>query len=220
MSNREDDNSVSNLTIFGSRLASLEAKTASSQQHTDSQFHAVTQSLIEIRSAVTNLSQQVTNANKTDWGVLAAFGSFLLGLVGGLGYLTVTPIREQQNRVIDKLQDTRDQFYEHVSDGHPRLVEQRAESNEKAIAQLDDTLQREMRILDARGVQQIEGMDKRLQLEMRLLQESRDARQEMVDRRVTRIEEFIDQRESVPERLRSLERRAFGDDRERLNHDE
>ena len=132
-------------------------------------LEGVIDGLNRITKAVEHLRVGQTEAQKTPWGVLVSFGTFMVVLVGGIGGLALNGISDNQERIERYLNKNVDITAAHVNtDGHPKVVS-KIDANRNAIVKLDTGLQREMRDLDAAQISAMEDMDKSLQTEMKLL---------------------------------------------------
>lgn len=204
------------------RLSAVERDVQHLSQAIVSLRHDVNEGIASLRRALSETKTPVT--------AMASWAGVVILLVGAV----LWPQIQADNRhdaILTKLSDT---FVAHVKDGHPYRVEEQAkrnrddidklrialESHEKssghptAIAQferlehglerLDDTLQREMRILDQLQTEKIESVDNSLRQEMRLLDQIQDAAAGSVD--AARLERIDSLMNTVAESMSSDDR--------------
>lgn len=80
MDNRESK-SVDGLS---QRVAGLEAD-----------FQNLTRTVERMADTVATLANTIQNRTKTDWNVLLALATVMITVLGGVGYLTITPVKEE-----------------------------------------------------------------------------------------------------------------------------
>lgn len=105
---------------------------------------SLTASVEKLNANVQHLSETVSQSTKADWKTLAAWASVVIAVVVYHGDLSLKPL---------------DLSFRDIT---------------AEVKQLDEVLQREMRLLDATSEAKIEHLDKTLQREMRLLDESQN----------------------------------------------
>ena len=69
-----------------------------------------------LTDVVQGLADKISNSQRTDWSVLGAWATVIIGVLGGLGYLTTRPM-EYDLRILEN------KFYHHENaEGHAELV--------------------------------------------------------------------------------------------------
>ena len=107
-------------------------------------------------------------------------------LVGGV---IVHGISAGQDRIEGDLGALGKDFIAHTSNGHPASVVKIMEGHERQLQDLDDKLQREMRLINETTTSSVESLDRRIQNEITNLQNS------LIERSVNnrdRIEKLYD----------------------------
>lgn len=184
---------------------------------------------------ITGTLNEISRSGRTQWGVIATWTIGLLTVAATgltiIGYLALTPVQERQRSNTTKIEQNEkhtesalvkileifdakitkvdERLDEHMGDGHPDKVEVKTVANKESILRLDESLQREMRILDSNSEKQITALDERLQNEMRLLDDSQAERINAMEERLKMVEKWQYDREGVPERIKGLEREVF-----------
>lgn len=87
--------------------------------------------LNKLTHAVESLSDKITQNSQTNWSVLAAWSAVIITILGGLGYLALSPTQEM-------LKILEQRVYEHQFNGHTE-VKVRLESIDKRVDDLKQT---------------------------------------------------------------------------------
>ena len=129
-----------------------------------------------LKGAIEGVAQSLTQSTKTPWGVLASWASIILAVVVFYSSLNTDPIRKNLGFIRADVQANAEELARRAWD--IAADKERLNNAEKYITKLDETLQREMRLLD-----------NRLQTEMRLVQKAADKRTDALEDRLNLIRE-------------------------------
>ena len=103
------NNATANYNKLAAGLAAVEADISNQNR-----------AIERIEHAIENLGGKVNRGN--DWGVFAAWSTVVIGIVGGIGFLSLTPLAESMKENRQSFADITARIDEHISDGHPRSV--------------------------------------------------------------------------------------------------
>jgi hypothetical protein len=144
-----------------------------------------------LMSKIDQLTGDFSKSRETNWGASAAVGAvaltMLLAIVGGFGSGYV----RDQTRLDHE-------------------IHEQGARNDSAHILLDATLQREMRLLDERGVAERVALDEKLQIEVNGVREILQTEISALEARIDSDDDGVDSAQN--ERLRALERAAYGVD--------
>lgn len=172
------------------RLASTESDVAHLSETLDTFSRTVVRRFDEISNQISKISDK----NTITWPLIFTAIGTLVGcatLAGVIHAMSLSPLVASINRNTADLQ----RFYD--SPGHPEMVRQTATLEndvrhiETKLTQLDEVLQREMRLLDAQGDEKIANLDDILQRETRLLLDSQKVADQEMSRRLETTEKWI-----------------------------
>lgn len=188
------------------RISRLETEVA--QLQTDVSY--IRSSVDRQTASMEALAMRFTESNRPQWSTYASWAGVLLLLIGAFGSGYISDLSRHTYR-IDEI-DKRIASHE-LSGGHTGTLERLA-SQERALAQLGNVLQREMRLLDGEVDTRVAALDELLQREMRLMIATRDAVTERLDRRLEQLDRWQGEHDRVSaesrgrqeERLNALER--------------
>lgn len=167
-----------------SRIARLETVVTNIHEDLTALNKNVSHLATETRDAIKVMSDKISESQKTPWNTLGTWAAVVISVIvlGGSGFV------RDLNRIDSDHYVGAERLRTHeLSLGHPALI-QRVDSVEKDLGNMDTTLQREMRLLDAKGAADLEALDIRLQREMDLKQEADNAKIMELRRRVNRLE--------------------------------
>lgn len=98
---------------------------------------AITSLATEFRSALASLATQLTERNKTPWPVLISAAAFMVTVLGGVGWQTLSPVRDDVNAIKRELVPRQEvEFRYSVND--KRLTQIEAEQRETQRRQIDE----------------------------------------------------------------------------------
>lgn len=177
--------------------------------------------IAHISSSLDNLAALVRAQSRPQWSTYASWAAIVLGIVAAIGTLSLEPLRDGQSAIDTRLGRMEREGAMSVQAELRGLKDDHAETKDdvrRDVAGLDETLHREMRILDTRIEQKVAGLDKLLQREMRLLNDRMGdqvdaARQEVRALRSWQARHDTDvsgRNADQDARIRTLERRVTG----------
>ncbi|MEE8429042.1 MAG: hypothetical protein V3S33_06025 [Gammaproteobacteria bacterium] len=114
--------------------------------------------------SLSNLANKFDERGKTDWRAIFSAAALVLLIIGmfSAGYV------RDLNRVETTQIKWMDVYIAELKAGIAQKALDRAKENKEGIKHLDETLQREMRLLDQTAKEQVLGLDARIQKEMEL----------------------------------------------------
>ena len=104
-------------------------------------------------------------------GLALGVTTLLLTSASAVGGVIMASIAGTQSRTERQVGDLAEKFIAHTSNGHPASVLDRVAENTKRISDLDEALQREMRLIDATTRTMVDNLDERLQREVKGIQD-------------------------------------------------
>lgn len=155
-------------------------------------------SLVAKFDQVFEMFRQINGDRKTPWGIIISAIGVLIVLATALGGAALAPLYLNDSHQSSRHQEIIGSLRDHMSqDGHPMAMQKHAAMEKDVerldgdvtelkdqIVNLDEVLQREMRVLDDIQVTRLDNLDATLQREMRMLQDLQDAKRESVEDRV------------------------------------
>lgn len=167
---------------------------------------AVNADLASVRSDVRNVAERlegmahalsrIESLRQTNWGTLGTLGGLLVSVMVVIGALSLDPIRGDVASLKNNFRDHEKQM------SHPGArvelealkdeVEETSKESSDGVARLDETLQREMRLLDLAQQTKLDALDKALQREIGLRLESRDRELSNAKQQLQRLSERLD----------------------------
>lgn len=138
----------SDLSPFDRRLSRLEATVEGLATNFANMADAMRQESQRTASQIERLTNVVSSQNKTPWGVLASWGAVFVTVIAVVGGLALTPLVVGLQKQEYRHDDLAEKLFEHHTDGHPGSIMDKVANNKAAIENLDEVLQREMRLLD------------------------------------------------------------------------
>ena len=122
-------------------------------------------------------------------GLALGVTTLLLTSASAVGGVIMASIAGNQSRTERQVGDLSEKFIAHTSNGHPAAVLDRVTENTKKISQLDETLQREMRLINDTTRAMVENLDERLQREVKDIKDGLSERAVENRRAIERLQE-------------------------------
>jgi hypothetical protein len=192
----------------GSKLAALTAEVEGLQR----EVHA-------LASQVQGIADRLASAGRTQWSALASWAGIILAIVGGVGGAILSGYTRDQGRLegaVGTLDMARIDAARESGGTQEKVhaVEDRTLRNrdriEAASKELDDKLQREMRLIDETTRSQLEALDHRMQNEVALMIAAQTQKIEQLGERFDVQESWI--KSMVAERWTKPDHQRFEDE--------
>ena len=181
-------------SLYERRISEVEvsvAEVATSVQQLQYQMKDLVTSIHSIRDNFNNTVQHISDSSKARLGPMITAVSVGVMIIIAFMSLLMNGYVRDQNRNESSIKDLFHSYHEHtMTDGHTAML-QRVESLEEGVINLDTVLQREMRLLDARGEEKAQATRERVEMELQLMAVMGDAHIDNVNKRIDAIESIV-----------------------------
>ena len=151
----------------------------------------VSRGLTELSSKIESVAKPQPQLYLMAAGIAVAVMSLMLTAVSLVGGVIIHGVGANQSRIEESLSALNTSFIAHTSNGHPQSVVDSVKTNSEHIKDMDEKLQREMRLINDTTTGGLDSLDKRIQQEIQNIQNNLIERSQNNRRAIEQLEERL-----------------------------